>query len=172
MHPNNKKCREKGLNASTAVVPFSSSSSRFSSIESFRQTHRNQGCQGTHMGLIQLIMQLSVKNCSKLTVDWSHCSGNFLSRWEKKKKMLTIGFESSFSKTFCAWSGGNLSMDVITLAIVCRWEVKKKICIWGIVFRAIIYHDLKRKNKTEQNKNKQTPSLAVQLHECTHKHKG
>lgn len=34
--------------------------------------------------------------------------------------MLTTAFESSLSKTFCACSGGNLSIEVITLAIVCR----------------------------------------------------
>lgn len=39
--------------------------------------------------------------------------------------MLTTVFESSLSKTFCAWSGGNLSMEVITLAIVFREKQDK-----------------------------------------------
>lgn len=47
------------------------------------------------------------------------------------KQMLTVPLESSFSKTFCAWSGGNLRMEVITLAIVCQQRASQE-CRRGV----------------------------------------
>lgn len=72
------------------------------------------------MKLIQLIMQLAVKkNAVKYFVNHKKAGVIEVKVSSAGKQMLTIFFESSLSKTFCTWSGGNLSMEVITLAIVC-----------------------------------------------------
>lgn len=54
-------------------------------------------------------------------------------------QMLTVTLESSFSKTFCAWSGGNLRMEVITLAIVCRRKASKE-CRNGVYLETLAPH--------------------------------
>lgn len=78
-----------------------------------------------------------------------------LSKLSLKKQMLTIVFVSSLSKTFWAWSGGNLSIEVITLAIVCEEQKGYKLTLKHVIFcllivSAILIETLKvRMNKTE-----------------------
>lgn len=157
MHPNNKKCREKGTHPRRSS-PSAAAAADFHP-QSHLDTHRNQGCQGTHMGLIQLIKQLLVKNCSKPSEDWSHCSGNVLSRW--KKKDAYNWFWVFFLQNLLRLVRRKLEHGCNHFGHCLRMRSQKKNkSVYGVYFHS---NNLswKEKNKTKQKQTNSQPGCPV-----------
>lgn len=141
------------------------------SVRRVIKTHRNQGCQGTQVRLIQLIVQLSLKNGSRisLTARGTKSCGNahdWFRIFVLQNLLRLVRRKLEHGRNHF---GHCLQMK--------DDKKKKKVCMWATVLVTIICDDMTRKKKTQnKKKNKpktnKLPGLAVQFHERAHKHKG
>lgn len=139
------------------------------SVRRVIKTHRNQGCWGTQVRLIQLIVQLSLKNGSRisLTARGTKSCGNahdWFRVFVLQNLLRLVRRKLEHGRNHF---GHCLQMK--------DNQKKKKSLYLGNSFgnNNLRWHDQKEKNKKNKNKPKtnKLPGLAVQFHERTHKHK-